>query len=193
FAPLAERLNAIAGRLEAVPTFLAESRTRAVVPQVRAWQELEIESAADLPGFFAEVTAAAAGLPDADRRRLERAADTARAAIAEYGTWLRTTLEGGADDWALGRERYDELVGLRAFDGLDADAILEVGWEQLARNKEARAAAAREIDPNASEIDVIDRLKSDHPKTFAEALDAYRDAMVRARQHIIDHDIVTVP
>ncbi|MFI5226945.1 MAG: DUF885 domain-containing protein, partial [Candidatus Limnocylindrales bacterium] len=28
---------------------------------------------------------------------------------------------------------------------------------------------------------------------FAEALDAYRDAMIRARQHLIDHDIVTVP
>ena len=193
FAPLAERLNAIAGRLEAVPTFLAESRTRAVVPQVRAWQELEIESAADLPGFFAEVTAAAAGLPDADRRRLERAADTARAAIAEYGTWLRTTLEGGTDDWPLGRERYEELVGLRAFDGLDADAILEIGEDQLEMQKAARIRAAAEVDDRATEATVVDRIKSDHPATFEEALDAYRDVMVRARQHLIDRQIATVP
>ncbi len=99
----------------------------------------------------------------------------------------------GRTSWALGRERYDELVGLRAFDGLDADAILEIGHEQLALNKAGRVAAAREIDPDVDEATVVDRIKRDHPATFEEALDAYRDVMVRARQHLIDHGIVTVP
>jgi hypothetical protein len=85
FAPLAERLDAIAGRLEAVPGYLAESRSRAVVPQVRLWQRLEMESAADLPSFFDEILNAAGGLPDAAARRLRAAADPARRALAEYG------------------------------------------------------------------------------------------------------------
>ncbi len=193
YAPLAERLDSIASRLEAVPTFLDESRSRAVVPQVRAWQQLEIESAADMPGFFGEITAAGTALPDAERRRLERAADTARAAIAEYAGWLTETLGHGTDDWALGRERYDELVGLRAFDGLDADAILEIGEDQLEMQKAARIRAAAEMDDRATEATVIDRVKTDHPATFTEALDAYRDTMVRARQYLIDRDIATVP
>ncbi len=193
FAPLPERLDAIASRLEAVPTFLDESRTRAVVPQVRPWQQLEIESAADLPGFFDEITAAGAELPDADRRRLEAAAEAARKAIAAYSETLVASLASGSDDWALGSERYDELVALRAFDGLDADAILEVGEDQLEMQKAARIRAAAEIDDTVDEATVIDRLKTDHPATFAEALEAYRTAMVRARQHIIDHDIATVP
>ncbi|HET9615399.1 MAG TPA: DUF885 domain-containing protein [Candidatus Limnocylindrales bacterium] len=193
YAPLPERLDAIASRLEGVPRYLEESKTRAVVPQVRPWQQLEIESAADLPGFFGEIAAAGADLPDAERRRLERAADTARAAIADYSTWLEASLVHGTDDWALGRERYDELVGLRAFDGLDADAILEIGGDQLETQKAARIRAAAEIDDAVDEATVIDRLKRDHPATFAEALEAYRTAMVRARQHIIDHDIATVP
>jgi uncharacterized protein (DUF885 family) len=194
FAPLGERLDSIAARLEAVPQFLTESRTRAVVPQVRLWQNLEIDAATQLPGLFGEIlNAARSALEPAVLKRLESATTAARAAIDDYAAWLRESRGSGTDDWALGREKYDELVGLRAFDGLDADAILEIGWEQLARNKEARAAAAREIDPSASEIDVIDRLKEDHPKTFAEALEAYREAMLRARQYLIDHDIVTVP
>src|SRR5262245_13479629 len=45
FAPLAERLDSITGRLEAVPQYLEESKSRAVGPQVRLWQRLEIESA----------------------------------------------------------------------------------------------------------------------------------------------------
>src|SRR5690349_8280884 len=193
YAPLPERLDAIAGRLEAIPTFLDQSRDRAAVPQVRAWQQLEIESAADLPSFFGEITAAAGDLPDADRRRLETAAETARGAIAEYAEWLKGSLAGGTDDWALGGERYDELVGLRAFDGLDADAILEIGEDQLEGQKAARIRAAAEVDEHESEDEVIDRLKSDHPATFEEALEAYRDVMLRSRQYLIDHDIVTVP
>ncbi|HEV7810798.1 MAG TPA: DUF885 family protein, partial [Candidatus Limnocylindrales bacterium] len=193
YAPLEERLAAIAGRLEAVPQFLDESRSRAVVPQVRAWQQLEIESASDLPGFFGEIVAAGADLPDAEKRRLETAAGTARAAITEYGTWLKGTLDAGTDDWALGGERYDELVSLRAFDGLDADAILEIGGDQLEMQKAARIRAAAEIDEHADEAAVIDRLKSDHPATFDEALTGYRDVMLRSRQYLIDHDIATVP
>jgi uncharacterized protein (DUF885 family) len=193
FAPLDQRLDAIASRLEAVPTYLEESKTRAVVPQVRPWQQLEIESARDLPGFFEEIVAAGKDLPKPERRRVTVAADAAQRAIAEYATWLEATLAPGTDDWSLGRERYDELVSLRAFDGLDADAILEIGDDQLEMQKAARIRAAAEIDDHADEATVIDRLKTDHPATFAEALTAYRTAMVRARQHIIDHDIATVP
>jgi uncharacterized protein (DUF885 family) len=193
FAPLEERLALIAGRLEAIPSYLDESRTRAVVPQVRLWQRLEIESAGDLPSFLDEIVAAGGQLQDVERRRLSTAVDRARAALDEYRGWLEGTLAGGTDDWALGRERYDELVGLRAFDGLDADAILEIGEEQLAANKAARVEAAREIDPAAEESAVIDRIKNDHPATFEEALAAYRDVMVRSRQYLIDHAIVTVP
>ncbi|HEX7222802.1 MAG TPA: DUF885 domain-containing protein [Candidatus Limnocylindrales bacterium] len=193
YAPLGERLAAISGRLEGVPDYLDQSRTRAAVPQVRLWQRLEIESAGDLPSFFSEIEAAGAALPDPDRRRLEKAAVRAREALVEYERWLTASLDTGTDDWALGRERYDELVGLRAFDGLDADAILEIGKEQLARNREARIAAAREIDASVDEPTVVDRIKSDHPTTFEEALGAYRDVMLRSRQHLIDHRIVTVP
>jgi hypothetical protein len=69
FAPLDERLESIVGRLEAVPAYLAESRDRAVVPQVRGWQQLEIESAADLPSFFDEIVKAGAHRPDAGKHQ----------------------------------------------------------------------------------------------------------------------------
>ena len=193
FAPLAERLAAIAGRLEAVPTYLDESRTRATVPQVRMWQRLEIESAHDLQSLLDELVAASASLPDAERRRLKDASTAARTAIDSYGGSLEASLDGGTDDWALGRERYDQLVALRAFDGLDADAILAIGEEQLALHKAARVAGALEIDPSVDEHTVVERIKEDHPATFEEALDSYRDVMVRSRQHLIDRRIVTVP
>jgi uncharacterized protein (DUF885 family) len=146
-----------------------------------------------MPSLFDEIVAAGSTLPEADRRRLALAANTARAAIADYTATLTATLDGGSDEWALGRERYDDLVVLRAFDGLDADAILQIGEDQLESNKAARIRAAREIDDGIDEATVIDRLKRDQPGSFEEALDAYRDVMVRARRYLIENDIVTVP
>jgi uncharacterized protein (DUF885 family) len=193
-APLAERLGAIAGRLEAVGTFLEESKTRAAVPQVRRWQQIEIDTAADLPTFFDEIVNAGAGvLEPAEQRRLERATQTAKIAVDLYATWLEGTLQSGRDDWAIGRERHDAIVGLRGFDGLDADAILALGWERLGEEHAARMAAAREIDPDADEATVIGRVKSDHPDSFDAALDGYRQAMLRARTHLIERDLVTIP
>jgi uncharacterized protein (DUF885 family) len=193
FAPLEERLASVAARLEAVPAYLDEARTRATVPQVRLWQRLEIETARDLPSFLDEIVAASGSLAGSERRHLERAATTARSAIVDYAGWLEGSLDGGTDDWSLGRERYDELVGLRAFDGLDADSILAIGEEQLAIHKTARVNAAREIDSSVDEMTVVERIKEDHPATFEEALDSYRDVMVRSRRHLVEKRIVTVP
>jgi len=193
-APLAERLAAITGRLEAVPAYLEETKTRAVVPQVRMWQAMGIETADEMPVFFDELVAAGEGiLPASDQRRLSKAAEAAKIAVDLYSTWLQGTLPGGTDDWPLGRERHDAMVGLRAFDGLDADAILAVGWERLAEEREARVRVAREIDPNSGVQTVIDRVKADGPADFDGALDAYRDAMLRARRHLVERDLISIP
>ncbi len=197
YAPLAERLAAIAGRLEGVPEFLQAYRTRAVVPQVRPWLEIELRASANLPRFLDDIGAAAdlAGdaLPGAERRRLDAGVQRAKAAIEDQTAWLREILPGATAEWPLGRDRYAEFLRLRAFDGLDADAILEIGWQQLEQNHADRAAAAREIDPNATEAEVLERVKDDHPATFEEALRGYREDMARARAHLIERDIATVP
>jgi hypothetical protein len=193
-APLDERLEPITGRLEAVPRHLEEARTRSMQPQVRLWQGIEIESAGQLPALFDEIVAAGRGaLGATELRRLERAAAAATVAVELYTTWLEGTLADGTDEWAVGRERHDALVELRAFDGLDADAILELGEQKLAEEHAARAAAAREIDPSAPEDEVIARVKADHATTFDAALEGYRDAMHRARAHLLDRQLVSIP
>ena len=193
-APLGERIERIADRLAEAPAFLERSKTRAAGPQVAVWQRTEARYAADLPGLFAEVRAAADGVLDgAALARLDRSIAGANAALEAYGGWVTGTLADATDDWPLGAERYDELVRLRAFEDLDADAILAIGHEQLRVNLEARRAAAREIDPDADLPSVIDRVKSDGPATFDEALEGYRDVMRRARAYLIEHDIVSIP
>ena len=194
YAPLEERLASLTSRMEAVPAALEQHKTRATAPQVRLWQELEIDSGEQMPFLFAEVKAAGAGvLDDRAQARLDKATATASAAVAAYVETVKSSMGSTVDGWALGSAAYDQLVGLRAFDGLDASQILEIGYQQLAKNKAARVEDARRIDPAVDESVVVDRVKSNHPATFDEALAAYKDAMLRARAHIIEHDIATIP
>ena len=196
--PLAERLESIASRLEAAPRHLEEQKSRLGQrpPPMRLWNEMELDAAHSVPTLFEDVLVAARselGEGDALVKRLERGAATTTEALQAYAAWLRDQLSRATDDFALGSERYDELVRLRAFDGVDTDQILAIGEEQLAHNREQRRRVAAEIDAGAGEWDVLDRVKSDHPRDFASALDAYRRAMDESRQYVIDHSIASMP
>ncbi len=194
--PLAERLSSIATRLEVGPQHIEEQKSRLGQRPMRLWNEMELDSAESLPSLFDEVIGTARselGDDHAETRRLERAAAQMRIALVGYKGWIRDQLPKADDEFALGSDAYDELIGLRAFDGLSADEILDIGEQQLAENKAARAQAAQEVDAAASEQEVIDRIKTNHPADFAAALDSYRAAMAEARQFVIDHDIATMP
>lgn len=195
--PLRERLEAIAARLEAAPRHMHEQRSRlGARPPVRLWNEMELQAASALPMLLEEVASAAQaelGEDDALTTRLERASEQTSGALTEYADWIRQQLGRANDDFALGREAYDELVALRALEGLDAGQILEIGEQQLALHHEARRRIAAELDPGATEAEVVDRVKSDHPADFAEALVGYRAAMREARQYVIDHHLATMP
>jgi uncharacterized protein (DUF885 family) len=194
--PFAERLDAMSSRLEAAPRVLQEQRSRLGERPMRLWNELELEAAGSLPGLFGEVAAAARqqfGDSSPEVARVERAARTAAEALEDYAGWLRAQLARANDEFALGSDSYDELVGLRQFDGLTTDDILEIGEQQLAENKARRRETAALIDADATEEQVLDRVKSDQPASFEDALDGYRRAMGEARAYVIEHDIASMP
>ena len=194
YAPLAERLASLTSRIEGVPAALEQHKTRATAPQVKLWQELELDAGEFIPALFGEVKAAGNGvLDERSQTRLDKAVEKASAAVVEYLDGLRSKMGDAVESWALGSDTLDQLVSLRAFDGLDASQILEIGHEQLALNKAARVADAKNVDPSVAESVVVDRVKSNHPATFEAALATYKDAMMRARAHIIEHDIATMP
>jgi uncharacterized protein (DUF885 family) len=194
YAPLEERLERIADRLEAAPGMIDEARERMTDP-VRLWIEIDLESGATLPGFLGTILAAARSerAPDPLIERLERATQAVRSSLEEHDAWLREEILPRANaDWRTGAERFDELVGLRELMA-DSDEILAVGEELLATEKAARDDVCAEIDPTLTPGEVGKLVKSDHPATFAEALEEYRRAMDRARRFVVDHDLATLP
>lgn len=196
FAPLEQRLAPISQRIEGIPAALGQVRDRLGPEPVRPWLEQEQSTARELPELLAQIVASAAeAWPPGGRElvRLERAAEMADAALADYVGWIGTQLEGCGGRTALGADQLDELIGLRALDGLAADDILAIGLDQLDAQHEARREAGRAIDPSLTEDEVVVRVKSDGPADFETALAGYREAMMRARSFIAERGLATLP
>ena len=194
FAPLNQRLESIAERLDGAPRLLAETRERVTHP-VKLWTEIDLESTEAMPGFLETILSAArSDAGDAKlAARLEASVRATVAALEEHAQWLRTdVLPRASADWAAGRDRFEEMVRLRELES-DADGILAVGEELLATEKAARDALASEIDPTASLSEVADIVKDDHAGTFVEALGEYRDSMDRARAFVVERGLATLP
>ncbi|MBA2634596.1 MAG: DUF885 domain-containing protein [Chloroflexi bacterium] len=194
FAPLPERLTSIAGRLEAAPTFLRQTRERVTDP-VALWIEIDLEATRGLPGFLDTILSAARsdGNDAAVADRLESAVKATKAALDDHAAWLRVdVLPRARADWKAGADRFEEMVRLRELEA-DGDEILAVGEELLESEKAAREAIAAEIDPSASAAEVADIVKEDHAATFVESLTEYRAAMDRARGFVVEHDLATPP
>jgi uncharacterized protein (DUF885 family) len=194
FAPLRDRLESIAARLEKAPQLLTETRERVTDP-VKLWIEIDIESTQRMPGFLDTILSAARaeGDDDALTRRLASASEATKAALEEHAGWLRDdVLPRATADWKAGPERFDEMVRLRELEA-DADEILAVGEELLVSEKAARDGLCAEIEPGASPAEVAEIVKGDHATTFAEALNEYRGSMNRARAFVVEHALATPP
>jgi uncharacterized protein (DUF885 family) len=194
FAPLADRVESIAARLEAAPRYLEETRERVDRP-VPLWTEIDLQSGETLPAFLDTILEAARqqGVPAPVAHRLERAIAGTVAALETHQAWLRDDVMPRADaEWRAGPEQFEELVRLRALEAT-GDEILAVGEEMLAESHAQRDAICAEIDPSLSTDEVADLVKNDHPDTFEEALEEYRIAMDRARAFVVDHDLATLP
>lgn len=179
FAPLPERLQALAGRLGALPAHLdGARRTWRDVPRVWA------DSAAELASFGAAFLRRdlAGALGDAPGRdAVLDAADGAAAALTACAADLEAL--GSDAPWRAGEEvfaahlRHEHRLG-------DSPAALEARGLALVAETEAALAAT-----GAGWRDALERLRDDHPPAV-ELVDVYRAEMRRVRDFVLERGLV---
>lgn len=199
FAPLPERLLSAAARMEKFPAMFAETRKQLVaerVPLIHA-QTYSAQNSGAVSVIDDLILAQAAGLGPDDAARLAKAAETAKAAIAEHQTWIDQTLVPGAKgNFRYGPALYEQQLRyaissptppaeLLAKARADADMVRDQMFEICAKLTNAK--------PNADKLATIkagmaiaakDRpqrqnLFSDAAKTTEEAT-----AFIRAKDFI---------
>jgi uncharacterized protein (DUF885 family) len=189
----------IAGRLSAIPTALRQYRQTlldaADAGHVSArHQMLEVAKQCDtwldpagddfFPGLVRRIASAAddeadgAGpLPDSLRADLDRGAQAAMAATAEFAIFLRDELAArGADKEAVGRDRY--ALASQFFLGatVDLDETYAWGFAELARLEAEMVRVADKIVPGGTVDEAVVALDAEPGRTV-QGKEAFRDWM----------------
>jgi len=193
YAPIEKRVEAIVARLEKLPKYLREFRTRFEKSKpVRLWTEVAIESCQQVPGLFQFIVTATEGVVSADlHNRLTKTVTNLQQPIKQHLEWLQALLHRTKPEWALGKEKFDKLLKIRQL-GMTADEIYRLGVKYLRELKEERAKLAQQIAPGKSTEEVMKLIEAKAPKTFEDALRATKEAMEKSRDFIIENDIATV-
>jgi uncharacterized protein (DUF885 family) len=193
YAPIEKRVDAIVARMEKLPKYLEEFRTRFEKSKpVKLWTEIAIESCQQIPGLFQFLVASTEGvISEGLHSRLTKAVASLQQPINEHLQWLQTLLPRTTDEWALGKTRFDKWLRLRGLN-MTADEIYELGVKYLSELKQERDRLAQQIAPGKSVKEVMEIIQAKAPKTFEEALKATKDAMEKSREFIINNDLATV-
>jgi uncharacterized protein (DUF885 family) len=193
FAPLPERLTAVAGRLAQIPAFLAEARG-----QLGPMPEVHLETAI---GQFAGTIALISGQIDTALEaapqcgpQLAQVRQAALEALEEHRAWLSARLaEGSFADPRIGPERFARKLSLTLSAATDADAILARAQADLDRVSEEIAGLAAEI-AGAGPADVrqvLDRLAQDVPDDTS-ILEFCRAALVAQTAFVTENYLLSV-
>jgi len=193
YAPIEKRVEAIAARLEKLPRYLEEFRTRFEKSQpVKLWTEVAIESSQRLPMLFQFFVSATKGVISENlHNRLTRAVASLEQPIKQHLEWLQSLLPKTKTQWALGREKFEKLLKIRGL-GMTADETHQLGVSYLKQLKQERAKLAEQIAPGKTVQEVMESIEAKAPKTFEEALRATRETMEKSREFTIENDIATV-
>jgi len=212
FAPPAQRLSSIAGRLEGMPDVIEAARARLGaldgVPVARLHTDIALRNFSGVDDLIGE----ALGLADANatepevaalRPRLDAAAETARAALAEFRTYLRrTVLPKAAGEGRLGRDRFAGRLRRTFSDPtITPESVLAAAEAEYPLVRAEMIRIARELwpgwcpdrampdDGGATVRAVCDAISTDHPAADA-LLDVCRAELVRIEAFCRERELI---
>jgi hypothetical protein len=199
FAPLPDRLAALAGRLAAVPALLEAAR-RLLGPMPRVHLETALgQFGGTITMVSKQVDAALEAAPESGPR-LEQVRPAALEALTGHRAWLAARLEEAAPgpdgdrDPRIGPDLFARKLSLTLSAAADADAILARARADLDLVSEQIAELAGQLAGGAGPgavRQVLDRLAQDVPDD-ATILGFCRDALAAQTGFVTGRRLVTV-
>jgi uncharacterized protein (DUF885 family) len=186
----ADRVEAMAGRLAALPGVLEEGlanlRGPLPLPFVAAALD-DVPGVHELVGEAAPRAAAELGLPGV----LDGPARRAAAAVARFGDELRRRyLPDAAPDVSGGRELLVDILTHEHLLGETPEQIAAVGRAAVADTRAAMTELAATTG-HASAAAAVAAVQADRPSRD-DLLGSYRAALAAARRFVVEHDLVTL-
>ncbi|MBV9601815.1 MAG: DUF885 domain-containing protein [Chloroflexi bacterium] len=131
---------------------------------------------------------------DALRGELADWGGIAAGAMEVYADFLESSiLPTASGAYAIGSDRYSRLLKEKELLADDAASLRDRGRREYERLAENLRRCAQTIDHTDDWPAVLERLNLDHPATPEAMLQTYADWTSRARQFLVDHNLVTLP
>lgn len=190
--PGAEKFYPLQARLEKIPSYIQNFKTRVVTP-VALWTEMSVEETEQVLNFLSMVAATSRKeIPSPDAEEIENSLANVEQSLHEYITFLKHVLSAADTPWVMGRENFETLLTLRKIP-YTGDQILDLGKHWMQEEKEKIKKMISSFYPGKLVEDVVEMVKSQHPQTFEEILELYRFYIKKSREFIIENDVVTIP
>jgi len=184
YAPLGQRMRAIMKRLERMPKYIDQSKSRLRTP-VKQFVEIELETITRLPGFFNLLKdIGREHLPATPQRDLNRLIDQTQNALERYSDWLIVdVLPDCREQYAIGEDRYRKLLQVRGLD-VSPGHIASQAEAEIDRIKERQKEVAKAIKRKTPLEDIRDMIKQQHAENFDGVLRYVREAVQKTRQFV---------
>ena len=195
FAPLSNRVRSILAIEKQTPVLFTAARMnlRPILP--KPFIETAIDVAEGQIAFLEkDLPLAVKDVNDSALLKEFNAANRiALTELSNFVAWLKSERLPQADhSFALGREKYREMMRLSEFVELTPEQLLEIGLRELKSEQTRFAEAARAIDSSKPAHDVFKAIQKDHP-TAAGLIPDTRKNLETIRQFVVEKRIVTIP
>jgi uncharacterized protein (DUF885 family) len=191
--PESELAASAAARLRAVPGVLDASRANLDPERVPPIFVQRAQGQCAAAVRYARELVPAEVADEDDRRRLAEAGEVAAEAYESFGAFLHDLRDMCRGDYAIGEEIYSSLLEDREMLGYGTAELAQRGAAAYDAIAAEMAEVARTIDAGADWQTVTAALNRDHPTTPEAMRAAYEEWTERARQYLIDHELVTIP
>ena len=194
YAPLHERLRALASHLEHVPGYLEQLRGHLQPPLARPLLTTALEVYQGYLAFLTDTLPAEIVRTDdaSVRGRAAAAAERAVEALRGHLDYLDAARARTTDAFAIGEELFREMLRTGEMVDVPLDRLLALGDAELARLHDDVRATTAHVAPGTDPRQVIARLGQDHPPA-ERLLEETRALLEDLRRFLIDRAIVTLP
>jgi uncharacterized protein (DUF885 family) len=191
--PEAELVDAAAARLRAVPGNLEDAKRNIrdeLVPAILL--DRAVNQARAGARYARELLPAE--VADGDlRAQLAEAGAVAGKAFEDFAEYLDEMRPRATGEWAFGEDRYSRILRDAELLDLDARALRERGREQVAELSEELRRCARELRSTDDWHAVLEELNKDRPQTPEDMRKGYEEWTAKAREYLVERELVTFP
>jgi len=193
YAPLETRIKAYTAYAKNVPAALDQIKAALKLPLAKNLARIGSQTIGGLADFYEkDVVKVFEPVKDEHLQKdFQEANTTAAKAVREFKTWIDEQEKQGNDNFALGPEKFKQM--LKQTEGVDIDlaALEKIAQADLDRNLAAFKAECDKYAPGMSITQCND--KANAKKAQGTIVEAATNQLTELRKFIQDNDIVSVP